>query len=368
MYESSLKILKQIESYGFKAYIVGGYARDLYLNRKSADVDICTNATPKDLKGIFKESMLPKEQYGSVTVIKNKIHFEITTFRKDIRYKNNRLPVKIKYINSLLEDLKRRDFTINTLCINSNGEMIDLLNAKEELNCKVIKTVGPAKNKIKEDSLRILRAIRFATILNFKLDEDLKKSIKKNANLLKKLSYFRKKDELDKIFSSINVKYGIELLLELGLDKPLELNNLKNAVITSNSIGIWAQLNVLDKYDFTNNEKELISKISLLCKEYSFDNYTLYKNGLYVSIIAAEINDISKNVVTKKYMNLPIKNIKDIVIDGIEICSALNIKPSKIIKSIEADLENKIINEKLNNDKTSIIEYIKVNYKDKVVE
>lgn len=368
MYNSSLKLLQQIESAGFKAYIVGGYARDLYLNRKSADVDICTNATPKDLKEIFKDSMLPKEQYGSVTVIKNKIHFEITTFRKDIKYKNNRLPVKIKYIDDLLEDLKRRDFVINTLCINSEGNVIDLLNAKQDLDCEVIRTVGNAKNKIKEDSLRILRAIRFATILNFRLDDELKKSIKKYASLLKKLSYHRKKEEIDKIFSSINVKYGIELMLELGVDKYLELSNLKDVIITSNSIGIWAQLNVLDKYEFTNNERELIAKINELCKNYSFDNYVLYKNGLYVATMAAEINKIDKKIITKKYMSLPIKNIKEIMINGNEICETLDIKPSKVIRDIQADLENKIIYGKVVNEKSTIIEYLKENYRNKEVE
>ena len=365
MYNSSLKILGLIEKAGFKAYIVGGFPRDLYLKRNSADVDICTNATPKDLKAIFKDSMLPKEQYGSVTVIYNKIHFEITTFRKDIKYENNRLPVKIKYIDSLYEDLGRRDFLINTLCIDSSGNMIDLLNAKEDLDNKIIRTVGPARTKISEDALRILRAIRFATILNFSLDEELKKSIKKNANLLKKLSYHRKKEELDKIFSSMNASYGISLILELGLDIPLELNNLKEVVVTSNSIGIWAQLDVLDKYEFTNSEKELIKSINAFRKNYSFDNYILYKSDLYIASMAAEINHMDKKIITRKYMSLPIKNIKDIKINGDEICKVLNIKPSRIIKDILHDLEKEIIYNRLENEYDEIVKYIKNKYQEK---
>lgn len=362
MYNSSIKLLQMIENAGYRAYIVGGYARDLYLDRKSADVDICTNATPKDLKEIFKDSMLPKEQYGSVAVIYNDIHFEITTFRKDIKYENNRLPVKIKYINDLKEDLKRRDFTINTLCIDSNGNMIDLLNAKEAIDSKIIKTVGNAKNKITEDALRILRAIRFATILNFKLDDDLKKNIKKYGYLLKKLSYYRKKDELDKIFSSFNAKYGIELLFELELDKHLELSNLRDVIITSNSIGIWAQLDVLDKYTFTNNEKDLIKRINNLRMNRKFDNFDLYKNGLYVATISAEINDIDKVSITERYMNLPIKNINEIAISGNDICNILNIKPSKLVKDILLDLERKILIGKLLNEKEEIVKYIKIKY------
>ena len=362
MYNSSIKLLQMIENAGYRAYIVGGYARDLYLDRKSADVDICTNATPKDLKEIFKDSMLPKEQYGSVAVIYNDIHFEITTFRKDIKYENNRLPVKIKYINDLKEDLKRRDFTINTLCIDSNGNMIDLLNAKEAIDAKIIKTVGNAKNKISEDALRILRAIRFATILNFKLDDELKKSIRRYGNLLKKLSYYRKKDELDKIFSSTNVKCGIDLILELGLEEHLEIPKLKDIVITSSSIGIWAQLDVLDKYSFTNNEKDLIVKVNEIRKLKSFDNFVLYKNGLYVVTIAAEMNNVDKKSLTERYMNLPIKNINEIAISGNEICDILNIKPSKLIKDILLDLERRIILGKLINDTKNITQYIKIKY------
>ena len=133
MYEIAIKMLNKLTENGFEAYIVGGYPRDLILNRESFDIDICTNAKPKELKEIFKDSMLSKVEYGSVTVIYRKVRFEITTFRKDLKYENHRVPTKIKYIGSLADDLKRRDFTINTLCIDSNGNIIDLyLNSYDE--------------------------------------------------------------------------------------------------------------------------------------------------------------------------------------------------------------------------------------------
>ncbi|HPF82803.1 MAG TPA: hypothetical protein PLV83_01340 [Bacilli bacterium] len=361
MYNKALQILQIIENNGFKAYIVGGYARDLYLGRKSADVDICTNAKPKDLKTIFKNSVISKEKYGSVTLKYKNINFEITTFRKEIKYKNNRLPVEIKYINELKDDLLRRDFIINTLCIDKNGTLIDTLDAKKDLDNRIIRTVGVSYDKLEEDSLRILRAIRFATILNFELSDDLKESIKRNAYLLKELSYYRKKEELDKIFSNINVKYGVDLLIELDLIESLEIPNLKKAVITSNSIGIWSQLNVVDKYVFTNNEKELIKKINEI-KNNEITNYSLYINGLYLSSIVAEIKGLNKKEIAKRYMNLDIKNLKDIVIDGNDIASILNIKPSKLIKEIQIDLENKILNKELLNDRDILLSYVKEKY------
>lgn len=358
MYKTALFVLNKIVSKGYKAYIVGGYPRDLYLKRESLDVDICTNATPKDLNEIFN---ITKQSYGSVTVIVNNIRFEITTFRKEMKYLNNRFPVKIKYIDSLIEDLKRRDFTINTLCIDSNGDLIDLLSSKVDLDNKIIRCVGNTKNKIKEDILRSLRAIRFATILDFKLDDELKKYIKKYGYLLKKLSYYRKKEELDKIFSSSNCMYGISLIKELNLDKYLELS-LSDVVISSN-IAIWAQLDVLDKYCFTNSEKQLITSINKVCESDILSNEILYKYGLYVCCLSGEIKNIDKSLIVSKYNNLPIFRKKDIKITSFEICEILNKKPNKFLKEIYDDLENKILKNELINDNYIIKKYIKDNYK-----
>lgn len=365
MLDTGLKILKRIEEHGFKAYIVGGFVRDQHLQRESADIDICTNATPKDLKMIFQNALLPKESYGGVTIIYNKIRFEITTFRKEKKYENNRIPVKIEYIDNLLEDLKRRDFTINTLCIDSNNNELDLLKAKTDLNNKIIRTVGNPKHKLKEDSLRILRAIRFATILNFEIDKKLKKYIKKYAYLLKKLSYYRKKEELDKIFASTNVEYGMKLLYELGLSEPLELSNLDQVKPTKTLLGIWAQLDVVDIYCFTSNEKNLINKINELKELDYMKNENLYHYGPYVASVVAEIKGEDMKAVALKYEHLPIQNRLDIKISIDEVCKILNKPKGGFLKPILKDLETKILNEQLLNEKESILKYIGEKYQEK---
>lgn len=361
MYKTAIKILKQINACGFKSYIVGGYPRDLYLNRNSVDIDICTNATPKQLKEIFKDGILPRQEYGGITVLSNNIRFEITTFRKEIKYENNRFPVKIKYIDNLIDDLERRDFTINTLCIDEFGNQIDLLNAKKDIDDKIIKCVGNPNQKIKEDILRSLRAIRFATILNFKLDEKLKKAIKKNAHLLKKLSYYRKKEELEKIFSSPNCKYGLSLIKELNLIDYLELSNFDNLVITSSTTGIWAQLDVLDIYSFSCHEKEIINNIKEVLNQDLLDNKTLYKYGLYVCTLAGEIKNIDRAIIVSKYNNLKIFSKKDIDITANEICEVLNKEKGPFLKDVYNDLENKILNNELDNEKEKIKNYLNAN-------
>lgn len=362
MNENALKILKKIDSSGYQSYLVGGYPRDLYIGRETIDYDICTNATPKELKKIFGSLLLPAEQYGSVTLIDHSIRYEITTFRKDIKYLNNRKPIEIEYVNNLLDDLKRRDFTMNTMCIDKNGNLIDLLNGRFDINDKIIKTVGDPDFKIYEDSLRILRAIRFATVLNFRLDDELKIAIKKHKSLLKGLSYYRKKEELDKIFSSNNSSYGIRLIRELGLDSELELSNLSNAIPTTYLIGIWAQLDVVDKYTFNNTEKESIIAINELMNKDVLDFNNLYKYGLYISTIVSEIKGIDKNLVNEKYNSMYIHNKTNINIDAKEICDLLNKKPGKFLKEIYNDLEYKLVNKLIENDKEKLSEYIKKNY------
>lgn len=359
--DTSLEILKKIEENGYKAYIVGGFVRDYILGIKSDDVDIATNATPKDLMNIFKDGVLPNEQYGAVTLFVKKYRFEVTTFRKEIKYVNNRKPVEIEYINDLLQDLKRRDFRMNTLCMDKDGNVIDLLGGKEDIQNKVINTVGDSFFKFQQDSLRILRAVRFATILNFKLSEEVKRAIIENKSSLKSLSYQRKRQELDKIFTSSNSSYGVSLLLELGLDSHLELYNLKNIKLNSDILGIWASINVSENYQFNKNEKEIIKDIKKVLKS-SIDNYSLYRYGLYVNQVAADIIGIDRTVVTKQYENLPITSRRDINITSNDIIEALNIRPSAKFKEIYDDLENKILCGNLENDKEKIKKYIIDNY------
>ena len=358
MNETALKVLKKINSNGYEAYLVGGYPWDIYIGRDSIDFDICTSATPKQLKDIFGSTMLPSEQYGSVTLMVHNIRFEITTFRKDIKYLNNRKPIEIEYVDNLMDDLKRRDFTMNTMCIDANGNLIDLLDGKQDINDKVIRTVGNANMRIYEDSLRILRAVRFATTLNFDIDEDLKEAIKRHKDLLKTLSYYRKKEELDKIFSSTNSAYGIKLIKELGLDEPLELSNLDELIPTTYLIGIWAQLGVKDKYSFNNTEKESIEAINELMDKDILDLNNLYNYGLYISTIVGEIKGIDKKLINEKYNSLYIHNKTEIKIEAKEICELLNRKPGKYLKDIFNDLEYKIVNKLLLNDKDKIKEYI----------
>lgn len=361
MEEKALKVLQILEENGYEAYIVGGYVRDKLLGIKSNDIDICTSATPKEVKEIFKSSS--SDNYGSVNINYKNISFDITTFRKDIKYENNRTPIELKYIKSLKKDLLRRDFTINTLCINSKGEVLDTLNIMNDLKKGIIKTVGNPKYRLKEDSLRILRAVRFSALLDFDIETKTKKYLKVYGYLLKDLSYSRKKQELDKIFSNINNEKGIKLLLELGLDKSLELDKLKDINPCRDLVGIWTQLEVDNIYTFSKNEKDQMKTIRSLLNKNIKNEYIIYKYGLYNSTVAYQIKNESITELNQIYKELPIHNEKELAIKPTDIIELLNIEPDKNIKKIIMDIEKKVIYKRIENNYEEIKNYILKNYK-----
>ncbi len=362
MLEEAIYILKMIEEKGYKAYIVGGFVRNYLLGIESNDIDITTNATPKELREIFKKVIILSDDYGSITVMKKNVRFEITTFRKEYKYLDNRRPEKIEYIDSLEEDLKRRDFTINTICMDSKGEIIDYLNAKEDLNKKIIKTVGNANDRFEEDSLRMLRALRFSTSLNFSLSDEVINAILEKKHLLKKLSYHRKKEELDKIFTSDRALEGIKLLIDLGLDKELELKNLNKVKCTDSLIGVWAILDVIDIYPFSNHEKDMIESVQKALQINNKDPYNLYKYGLYINSVAGLIKGIPKKEIAKSYVELPITKRSDLQISSEEIMKELNKEPGPYLKNIYEEIEKEVLYKRLENKKEDILKFCKERY------
>lgn len=354
MLETGLEILNKIEERGFKAYIIGGFVRDYYLHRPSIDVDICTNATPKDLHTIFDVMTTPSEQYGSVTLYYKGVRFEITTFRKEKKYENNRRPSQVEYVSDLREDLKRRDFTINTLCMDKERNIIDFMGSIEDINHKIIRTIGNPSKKLKEDALRIMRAVRFATILDFQIETETKKYIKRYAKFLERISYERKRDELDKIFLSTNREYGISLLNQLGLSRFLQLPKLKSVVIVEDLLGIWAQLDALDLYPFYRNEKKLIQCIQKILTKDVMNPKIMYYNELYVLSVVGSIQGYSKKEVLEAYTNLPIHKRSDLQIETKEICMILKKEPGPYLKTIYQQLEARVLDGTLKNEKEAL--------------
>ena len=362
MLDTAFNVLKMIEDNSYEAYIVGGFVRDYIMGIKSNDVDITTNAKPKDLIKIFPNANIDNEVYGSVIVYLNNIRFEITTYRDEGNYLDNRHPDTVNYVDDLKIDLKRRDFTINTICMDKDGNIVDLLNSKSDIDNKIIKTVINPLESFKIDSLRILRAIRFATTLDFELALDVKEAIMQSKYLLKDLSINRKKSELDKIFSSPNIEKGIKLIKELDLIDVLYLDNINKVKPCSQVIGIWTMLEVDNIYPFTRNELNLMKDIRNAIKNNPLSYTTLYYYDLYPCTVAGEILSIPKKEIMDNYKSMPIHKRSDIVIDSYDLIDYLKIEDGPIISKLWKELEIKLLNLEVNNNKEELLNLAKKIY------
>lgn len=354
------RVLDKIESFGFEAYVVGGYVRDYLLGIFSTDVDICTNALPKDIINIFEIKKSPI-MYGSISFKIDKYNFDITTYRSEEDY-SNRKPQVINYVNNLITDIERRDFTINSLCMNSSGQIIDLLSCEKDIDNKIIRVIGDTEKKLTEDPLRILRAVRFSITLGFELDSKIINFINKNKNLIDSLSFTRKMEELDKIFSSKNVQYGLNLLKELNLLDVLNIN-YDNIVVVSDLLGIWAQIDFSDKYQFTKSSLNTISLIRKIVLSGSVTNYNLLCDGLYVCMVAGQILGLSKEDINRRFNELKLKKVNDLCIKQIDIINILMCEPSSRIKLIYNDVLKKVLDCELDNNLEDIKNYILNNWK-----
>ncbi len=357
MKKEIIKILELLEENGYVAYIVGGYVRDLLLNKKTSDIDIITNALPKDIKKIFVNTERVYADYGAVKIRVNNHIVDITTFRKELTYTDGK-PSQIEYINSLEEDLKRRDFTINTLCMDKDLNVVDVLNAREDLEKRVIKTLRNADEELKEDPSRILRALRFMNNLKMDLDEELKESIIRNKHLIRNININKRKEELDKIFKSKDIRKFVNFVKENNLEKEIGIIFPKPSNY-SYIVSYYATSILLDKFNFTKNEKEQIKEIKSLINKGKIDKIDLYKKGLFISQAAGEILKINKKQLIKEYDELPIKESKDIDISTKEICSIMNIDPSEELGKAINKLEEMIVKGIIHNKKEEIINFLK---------
>jgi tRNA nucleotidyltransferase (CCA-adding enzyme) len=212
-------ILDILDQNGFEAFTVGGCVRDSLLKRQLKDWDITTSALPKEIVKLFTHTIPTGIKHGTITIVINEINYEVTTYRIDGEYSDNRHPDEVIFTRSLKEDLSRRDFTINALAYNEAEGLVDMFNGMEDLKNKSIKCVGDADTRFDEDALRMLRAVRFACQLQFKIDKATYQAMCNNYLLLKNVSAERIREELNKILLSPIPSQGIRMLQETKLLK-----------------------------------------------------------------------------------------------------------------------------------------------------
>jgi tRNA nucleotidyltransferase (CCA-adding enzyme) len=208
-------ILDTLKSNGYESYVVGGSVRDSKIGTFiPKDYDVTTNALPEEIIKIFEKTIPTGIEHGTITVMINGEGYEVTTYRVDGEYLDNRRPDCVTFVSNLKEDLARRDFTINALAFNKENGLVDYFGGIEDLDNKIIRAVGEANKRFQEDALRMLRAIRFSAKLDFDIEQKTLEAIKANCHLILNVSNERIRDELCKIMVSSNPGKGLRLLEE----------------------------------------------------------------------------------------------------------------------------------------------------------
>ncbi len=227
-------ILNKLKENGYDSYIVGGCVRDYLLGKTPDDWDITTQAKPEDVKKIFSHTYDTGIQHGTVTVLIENIGFEVTTFRVESDYSDCRRPDSVSFTKNIEDDLSRRDFTINSIAYNYEKGFVDPFKGIKDIKSKIIKAVGKAEDRFKEDALRMMRAVRFSAQLNFNIEKKTFEAAEKNSNLIQNISIERIREEFTKILKSdypekISVLKNIGLLkyffkeLDNALDKKIKI-------------------------------------------------------------------------------------------------------------------------------------------------
>lgn len=266
----------------FEAFMVGGCVRDILLGNIPKDYDITTSAKPEITISLFDKTIPTGLKHGTVTVLISNEPYEVTTYRTEGKYIDNRRPSSVDFVTDIKEDLSRRDFTINALAYNEKVGLIDYFNGTDDIKNKIIRCVGNADKRFKEDALRMLRAVRFSCQLNFEIHENTYTAIKSNYKLINNISSERIRDELCKILISENPSKGLEILRDTKLLEVIlpEINALYNfsSKCTNHNRNVFTHtLKVID-----NTKNDLLLRLSALFHDVGkLNTLTPLNNGTF---------------------------------------------------------------------------------------
>ncbi|RLQ95122.1 CCA tRNA nucleotidyltransferase [Falsibacillus albus] len=382
-FKEVVPIIQKIEAAGYEAYIVGGSVRDYLLRRPIHDIDIATSAFPHEIKSIFPNTVDVGIEHGTVLVIEKGISYEITTFRTESEYEGYRRPEKVTFVRSLLEDLKRRDFTMNAMAMDISGSIIDPFNGKHDLQQRVIKTVGSPHERFQEDALRMIRAVRFVSQLGFVLAEETQSALKQHAPLLSYISIERISSEIEKLFNGQRKEDSLSLLIKSTINEYLPgLKNRKHIIESMlvydlsplNARQMWILLLHFvegDKRAFMQEWKQPNKKIKYVIKALPFLECRLKKDWTPFQVynagesMASDVEAVARIIlglaldqyeaqISASFNSLPIQSVKDLAVTGDDFMNWEDKPGGPWIKEKLERVERAVVEEKIVNDKDSI--------------
>lgn len=241
--QGAVRIVRRLTEAGYEAYMVGGCVRDKLLGRPVKDYDIATSARPEQVQDLFERTVPTGLQHGTVTVLLGGASYEVTTFRAEAEYEDFRRPTEVAYVDSLEEDLKRRDFTMNAMAIDAEGRLVDLFGGQRDLEKRQLRCVGKPEERFGEDALRMLRALRFASEYGLTMEAETWNGLLRSVSLLKHIAMERVRAELARMIEGRDPDEALRLL---SLSKALRFTKEELAVAEADAVGGWRELRRLE--------------------------------------------------------------------------------------------------------------------------
>lgn len=386
IFVKAMPVLRTLEDAGFEAYFVGGSVRDVLLHRHVHDVDITTSAYPEEVKELFDKSIDTGIKHGTVTVLYGGESYEITTFRTESGYQDFRRPDHVTFVQNLDEDLKRRDFTINALAMDMHGDIVDLFNGIEDLKNHIIRAVGNPEKRFHEDALRMMRAVRFMSQLEFKLEEKTEQAIKDNHELLKKISVERIREEFVKMGLGPFSRQAFQIFLDTQLSEDVpDFAGKKNLLQVYPQLkfsptvetSLWAVIIILLKVSNENigkfmrdwkNSNAMTEKVEQIIKMFDLiadhvpTDYELFEAGEDIIINTIDVADIlgqpvSSEALVDRYLALPIKTPSELAVDG-RFLIKRGMRPGAQLGRTLNQIRKKVVACEIENSEEAIEQYL----------
>lgn len=335
--EQGKSILHRLQAAGHEAFFVGGAVRDHLLGRPIVDVDITTSATVDTVAELFEKTILTGARYGTVTVLLEGTAFEVTTYRADGDYTDHRRPDTVHFTRRLEEDLKRRDFTINQLVMDSENRVADHHNGLEDLKNHIIRAIGVPSARFEEDALRMLRAFRFVAKLGFTIETETLQAIERAAPSIRNIAIERIQDELVRIFKSEHAMSAIRCMVDCGFAQALfdleeGLSALAAAQAPFDDTLAFALLyrhyaNLGEIFKFSQKRLKHLASISHLAamtETAQFTPLTVFNEGLKTCLKANRLNQLLGFADQTAHLQrlaaeLPIQDARELVFRGQDI-------------------------------------------------
>ena len=386
LFEPARPILATIEEAGFEAYFVGGCVRDLILHDPIHDIDIATSAYPAEIKQLFHRTVDTGIEHGTVMILDHGTGYETTTFRTESGYQDYRRPDSVTFVRSLSEDLQRRDFTINALAMKEDGEIVDLFDGLGDLKRRVIKAVGDPNERFLEDALRMMRAVRFASKLDFEIDAATLAGIQRHAPLLAKIAVERVQVEFEKLLLGQNPTRGLRSLITTDLYRYCPgLSKQRDALCQmqdynwqlTSAPAAWVllawQLKIpasqaamfFKAWKLSNQLIKQAQKALRFLRVLSnnqIDNQALFMVGKDALTIAIEVAKtvglaVDEVALQAQYQQLPIHDLHELAITGGDLIKNQIITPGPQMGKLLVQIQQAVIAGQLVNEPTSLLNF-----------